>query len=171
MTAVKEYKGVNIYVTQDGVFYCDCIDNSSDFKKATFKSEKLLSIERGIDSYEGSKPEEKYWYEIHEHIPIIKKKQLAGVRGHLPLFKDRTVVNSYSTFYHESIENNPYFAQLVDLQNQVTELRNAAQELYKKESKLREEFSRILDNCKIQKVNVMNYYKNKNKVRNEECKE
>ena len=170
MTAVKEYKGVNIYVTQDGVFYCDCIDNSSDFKKATFKSEKLLSIEKGIDSYEGSKPEEKYWYEIHPHVPVINKKELSGIVGHLPVFKDRTVVNSYSTFYHESIENNPCFAQLIDLQNQVKELRDAAQELYKKESRLREEFSRILDNSKIHRFNVMNYYKNKNKVRNEERK-
>ena len=51
MNLVKEHKGVKIFVSIQGEFYCDANTNSNDYKKKTFVSTKLQSIEKAIDDF------------------------------------------------------------------------------------------------------------------------
>lgn len=49
---VQSYKGVDIYVTPKGEFYCDALNNSSDYESKTFQSRKMEALEKAIDQFE-----------------------------------------------------------------------------------------------------------------------
>ncbi len=76
---VKEYNGVKIYITTEGRFFCDCISNSNDFSKKTFDSEKIQSIEKAIDNFEGESINESYYLLNVYPLSVTKLKAKSRV--------------------------------------------------------------------------------------------
>lgn len=90
MSLVKEYKGVNIYVTLDGEFYCDGINNSNDYRKKTFVSKKMQSIEKAIDDLKGEDIDGNEYYEITPYNNRLKLLKVIKKIGSRVFFDDGT---------------------------------------------------------------------------------
>lgn len=61
MSKIKNYKGINIYVSTDKQVYCDMTNKSSDIKDADIISVSLAVVENIIDDVlELSEINEKY---------------------------------------------------------------------------------------------------------------
>ena len=48
MNLVKEHKGVKIFVSVKGEFYCDANTNSNDYKKKTFVSTNCSQLKKQL---------------------------------------------------------------------------------------------------------------------------
>lgn len=112
---VKEYKGVNIYVSPRGEFYCDAIGNSNDYKNKTFTSTKIISIEKGIDNFTGQEIENgNVYYDILTHNTTIKSLKVVKRVGYRVFFDDGTDTSQQSRryLYPEVIKDSKEFKDL-----------------------------------------------------------
>lgn len=112
---VKEYKGVNIYVSTLGKFYCDAINNSNDYNDKTFISDRLQSIEKAIDKFNGQGIDNgNQFYDIviyNTKINLLKIVKKIGTR----LFFDNgedTSHYSLQRLYPKSVDKTQHFKEI-----------------------------------------------------------
>lgn len=91
---VKSYKGVNIFITTDGEFFCDCINNSNILENKTFNSNKLTSIIKAIDNFKGNQIN-KIFYKLSYYPVKIEKFTATSKVGNRLLFNDGTDSEHY----------------------------------------------------------------------------
>lgn len=147
---VKEYKGVNIYVHNSGVFYCNPTNNSNEFSKHLFKSEKLTSIEKAIDNYVMQDLEEVYIIFSYYDSPFeLKAKRKLG---NLIVFEDDTT---------NKMTNRRYCCKKgevsQDIINKVTNICDKRREIDKQRAALDKESSALHSNL----INILYPYKSK----------
>jgi len=146
---VREYKGVNIFITTDGTFFCDCINNSNILENKTFNSNKLTSIIKAIDSFKGNEINETFYKLNHYPVKIEKFKATSKVGNRL-LFDDGTDSESYSKrgLYKKTISKKEEFKKLLLLEKE-------EQRIYKEKAILEKELKKIRDEAKylISKIN------------------
>lgn len=115
MTKIKNYNGVDIYVSSNGVFYCDPVNNSRDFWEKKFHSEKLASLEKALDNYGGAKIDDGlYYYSFTDGFAMITKLTVISKLGNRLFFNDGTNSASQSrkVLYPSSIESQPEFLEI-----------------------------------------------------------
>lgn len=81
MNLVKEYKGLKIFVSNRGEFYCDVNTNSNDYKKKSFVSTKLQSIEKAIDEFNGQEIDGNRYYDIAVYNTTITPLKIVKCVG------------------------------------------------------------------------------------------
>lgn len=109
-TKIKEFRGINIYLDREGMFYADALNNSSDYDKSTFKSAKLSSIESAITTFEEKVSGNEY-YDIEPYRLIFKKLKVVSSVGKLLFFDDGTNSKNYNrnSLFPLEIENSDMF--------------------------------------------------------------
>ena len=130
---VKEYKGVQIYVNSDGVFYADAKDNSADFNKNTFQSAKITAIETAIDSFKNVIDGGKEFYDIVPSNLIFKKIKVVANVGNLLFFDDGTDTKNWrrKKLYPVDVENFIHFESVKSDIEKAKEIDLQIAELYK----------------------------------------
>jgi hypothetical protein len=146
MTKVKDFQGISIYVTKDGRFYCDVINNSNDFNKKTFDSEKIQSIEKAIKSFEGSEIKDgKQYYSISPyHGTPIQLLTIVKRVGDRLFFDDGTDVSRRGKLYPKEIDTTEHFKQLQSTLTELDEVRGEITKLYEKQRMLTIKSSDVL---------------------------
>lgn len=155
MSLVKEYKGVKIYVSPTGEFYCDVNYNSDNYNSKTFLSTKLQSIERAIDNFEGGKIEEEVYYDINMYIPKITVLKTIRKVGNRIFFDDGTDTSlvSRSKLYHRSISEKLEFKELENIFDKMKENNENIKKIYEENRKLMTLSKSKIDS--LHKVNVI----------------
>lgn len=154
MNLVKEYKGVKIFVSPEGEFYCDTIANSNDYKKKNFSSSKLQSIEKAIDNFKGEEIDGNSYYDILPHINCLKKLKVVRKVGSRLFFNDGTDTSFHSKrqLYPASIEEKQEFKDLQKLLEELNENQEEISRISAIDRKLRERANEIIR--KFSKVTV-----------------
>lgn len=131
MNLVKEYKGVKIFVSHKGEFYCDVNKNTNDYKNKTFVSKKLESLEKAIDDFKKQKIDGKKYYDIIVYNTTIKPLKVVQQVGNRFFFDDGTDTAYYTreTLYPESIDTTQEFKELELLFEQIRETENKVSQL------------------------------------------
>lgn len=126
MSLVKEYKGVKIFVSHKGEFYCDANKNSDNYGNKTFVSNKLKSIEKAIDEFKGQKINGNRYYDITVYNTTITPLKVVQQIGNRFFFDDGTDTAHWSRreLYPESVEEQQEFKDLVLLIGQIKEAQN-----------------------------------------------
>lgn len=121
MNLVKEYKGVKIFVSTLGEFYCDAIKNSNDYKVKTFSSNKLQSIEKAIDDFKGQEIDGNEYYEIESYKSKVTPLKVVRKVGSRLFFNDGTDSSNYSRrhLYPKNVDEKQEFVDLVKLFAQI----------------------------------------------------
>lgn len=134
MSLVKNYRGVDIYVSPEGEFYCDVKFNSSKYHQKTVNSFKLLSIEKAIDGYKGEEIDGNSFYVIEPHSNDFKKIKVIKRIGNRLFFDDETDTSMWSRrdLYDESIENHPCFEEIKKSYDVILENARKIDFLYKR---------------------------------------
>lgn len=135
MQLLKNYKGVDIYVTSEGEFYCNPNNNSKDYNQKIFHSEKFPSIEKAID---GFKNEITNGREVYEIIPYSNKfkllKEVSNL-GKISFFDDGSNSRNNNHLYLKSdLEGKldrimTYLANKKDLEEQAQNLMKSSREI------------------------------------------
>ena len=146
MNLVKEYKGVKIFVSAQGEFYCDAISNSNDYKKKTFVSIKLQSIEKAIDNFQGQEIEGNSYYEIAAYTPTMKLLKIVRQVGDRLFFNDGTDTSNYQRkeLYPKSIDETKEFKDIEVLFEQLKENQKEISKLYEVQKQLTAEVNKKL---------------------------
>lgn len=154
MNLVKEYKGVKIFVSIQGEFYCDAISNSNDYKKKTFASAKLTSIEKAIDDFSGQDLDGNSYYEITTYNQKMSKIKIVKKVGDRLFFDDGTDTSNTSRrlLYHSKIEESPLFQEIKGIFNELAECQQEINKLYKHQTLLKAEAEKKLKNLSKVKV-------------------
>lgn len=157
MSKVKDYKGVTIYVNFDGVFYCDPVKNSPDFKDKVFHSEKMGSVEKAVDNYEGAKLKDgATFYDIQSYNMSITKLKVISHVGSRLFFNDgtnSTQCNRQSLF-PESITDTPTFSQLMANALESNGIKANIKILQAKEALLRTQTEKLISRFSKVKTNM-----------------
>ena len=121
MNLVKEHKGVKIFVSTLGEFYCDVNKNSNDYKVKTFSSNKLSSIEKAIDNFKGQEIDGNEYYEIDVCYSKIKPLKVVRQVGDRLFFDDGTDSSNYSRrhLHPKIVDEKQEFVDLVKLFEQI----------------------------------------------------
>ena len=145
MTTVKEYKGVKILVTDSGKFYCDVTNKSRDFEDATFKSEKLQSIEKAIDEYTPEEIDGNTYYAFGRYSPSITKIKVVKKVGNRCFFNDGTDTSydERKKLYPENTNRYPQFETAKLLQEEYKETVRQIKELYSRQNHLMSKFQEL----------------------------
>lgn len=144
---VKEYKGVKIYITTEGRFFCDCISNSNEFSKKTFDSEKLQSIEKAIDNFEGASVDESYYLLSVYPLSATKLKAKSKV-GNRILFSDGTKSDDWNRRGVKKaslIEDKEEFKKLLNLAELYKELAKEIADLTKQQHDIAKRGKELID--------------------------
>ena len=147
MNQVKEHKGVKIFVSTQGEFYCDANTNSSDYKKKTFVSTKLQSIEKAIDDFKGQEIENgKQYYEIAVYSTLLYPLKIVRQVGNRLFFDDGTDTSNYSrkALYPKSVDETQSFKDLELLFEQLKENQKETNKLNEIQKQLRAEADKKL---------------------------
>lgn len=138
MNLVKEYKGLKIFVSNRGEFYCDVNTNSNDYKKKSFVSTKLQSIEKAIDEFNGQEIDGDRYYDITVYNTTITPLKIVKCVGNRFFFNDGTDTSNYSrkSLYPKSIDEKQEFQDLKVLFEQIKENQKEINELYKIQKQL-----------------------------------
>ena len=130
MNLVKEHKGVKIFVSIQGEFYCDANTNSNDYKKKTFVSTKLQSIEKAIDDFKGQEIDGNIYYDIAVYNTTLTPLRIVRQVGNRLFFDDGTDTSNYSrrNLYPKSIDEKQEFK---DLELLFEKLKDIYQNCYK----------------------------------------
>lgn len=127
---VKEHKGVKIYLNESGMFYCNVVNNTDDFRNKTFESEKLKSIEKAINDHGGIKMiNNDYYYDIDVHLLKITKLTPVKHVGDLIFFDDGRNNMHNKRLYPASIENSEEFKQINNCFNHIKNIGDEIREL------------------------------------------
>ncbi len=154
MNLVKEYKGVKIFITDVGEFYCDAIGNSNDYKKKTFVTAKLQSLEKAIDSFKGQEIEGNRYYDIHVYNTTLTPLRVIRNVGNRLFFDDGTDTSSHSRreLYPKSVDEKQEFKELELIFEQLRENQKEISNLYEVQKKLRAEADKKLKTMSKVKV-------------------
>jgi hypothetical protein len=144
MSLLKEYKCVKIYVSNDGEFYCDVVNNSDNYKVKTFASNKLQSVEKAIDTYQGSEiTDGKEYYDICIHSAKITLLKVVRKIGNRLFFNDGSDTARYNGMYSsrrllfpKSIDTEVPFKALEMIIKKLEENRKETERLYKENREL-----------------------------------
>lgn len=141
MNQVKEYKGVKIFVSTQGEFYCDANTNSSDYKNKTFISTKLQSVEKAIDDFKGQEIDGNRYYDIAVYNRTITPLKIVRQVGNRLFFNDGTDTSNYSrkALYPKSVDETNSFKELKLLFEQLRENQKEVDKLYEIQKQLRAE--------------------------------
>jgi hypothetical protein len=114
MNLVKEHKGVKIFVSIQGEFYCDANLNSNDYKNKTFVSTKLQSIEKAIDDFKGQEIDGNRYYDIAVYNTTLTPLRIVRQVGNRLFFNDGTDTSNYSrkTLYPKNVDEKQEFKDL-----------------------------------------------------------
>ena len=154
MNKVKDYNDVTIYVNRDGKFYCDVNENSNDWAKKTFESDKLPSIEKAINTYQGTKIKGKIYYDIMPWKWTIERLQVVRKTGKRLFFSDKTDTSSWSRkeLYPSSIADRPEFKTLEELLIKGKNLQAQINMLYKEKDVIENQAKAIVRGFRKVKV-------------------
>ena len=154
MNLVKEYKGVKIFVSVQGECYCDVNTNSNDYKKKTFVSTKLQSIEKAIDDFKMQKIDGNRYYDIKVYNTTLTALKIVGRVGNRLFFDDGTDTSDYSrkSLYPKVVDETQEFKDLELLFNKLKENEKEIIKLYEVEKQLRAEADKKLKS--LSKVTV-----------------
>ena len=141
MNLVKEYKGLKIFVSIDGEFYCDVINNSNDYKNKTFASEKLQSIEKAIDNFSGQNVNGNEYYSIQIFNNKIIPLKVTKFVGNRIFFDDGTDSSNglRKLLYPKSIDKTQEFKDIKTILEQIEKNDIEIRNLYEASVKLRKE--------------------------------
>ncbi len=141
MNLVKEHKGVKIFVSIQGEFYCDANTNSNDYKNKTFVSTKLQSIEKAIDDFKGQEIDGKSYYDIAVYNTTLTPLKVIRQVGSRLFFDDGTDTSNFSrkALYPNSINEKQEFKDLEIIFEQLRENQKEINKLYEIQKKLRVE--------------------------------
>lgn len=139
MNLVKEHNGVKIFVSVEGEFYCDVITNSDDYKNKTFVSEKLQSIEKVIDNFQGQEIYGNKYYDINVYSATLKLLQVIKKIGNRLFFDDGTDSANWSrkNLYPESVDKKQEFKDLELLFEQLKKNQKEINKLLETQRQLR----------------------------------
>ncbi len=139
MNQVKEYNGVKIFVSTQGEFYCDVITNSSDYKKKTFASTKLQSIEKAIDDFKGQEIDGNQYYDITVYNTTLTPLKVVRQVGSRLFFNDGTDTSNQSrkSLYPKNIDQKQEFNDIQNLFEQLKESQKEINKLYEIQKQLR----------------------------------
>lgn len=121
---VKNYKGLDIYVTEDGMFYSN-IDNNPDHKKANYTSFDMPSILESIDSI-NTRNFINTFIEIDPWAKSIRKVKTTGIFENIMIFfKDGNKRHKMTIddLYSVDVENDPKYKLAKQLVKEVSEIR------------------------------------------------
>lgn len=154
MNLVKEHKGVKIFVSIQGEFYCDANTNSNDYKKKTFVSTKLQSIEKAIDDFKGQEIDGNRYYDIAAHNITLTPLRIVRQVGNRLFFDDGTDTSNYSrkSLYPKLVDEKQEFKDLELLFEQLKENQKEINKLYDIQKQLRAEADKKLR--RLSKVTV-----------------
>ena len=146
MNLVKEYKGVKIFVSTQGEFYCDANTNSNDYKKKTFVSTKLQSIEKAIDDFKGQEIDGNRYYDIVVYNNTLIPLRVVRRVGNRLFFDDGTDTsnNSRRYLYPKGIDEKQEFKDLELLFDKLKENQKEINALYEMQKQLRLEADKKL---------------------------
>ena len=146
MNLVKEHKGVKIFVSIQGEFYCDANTNSNDYKKKTFASTKLQSIEKAIDDFKGQEVDGNRYYDIAVYNTTLTPLRIVRQVGNRLFFDDETDTSNYSrkSLYPKVVDEKQEFKDLESLFEQLKENQKEINKLYEIQKQLRAEADKKL---------------------------
>jgi hypothetical protein len=146
MNLVKEYKGVKIFVSVQGEFYCDANTNSNDYKKKTFVSTRLQSIEKAIDDFKGQEIDGDRYYDINVYYTTLTPLKVVRQIGNRLFFDDGTDTSSYSrrSLYPKTVDEKQEFKDLELLFDQLKENQKEINKLREIQKQLRAEADKKL---------------------------
>ena len=141
MNLVKEHKGVKIFVSIQGEFYCDANTNSNDYKKKTFVSTKLQSIEKAIDDFKGQEIDGNRYYDIVVYNTTLTPLKVVRQVGNRLFFDDGTdtIKHSRRILYPKSIDEKQEFKDLKLIFEKLKENQKEINNLYEIQKQLRAE--------------------------------
>lgn len=150
---VKDYRGIKIFVYIDGTFYCN-MDHYPDYKKKTFQSNKLASIEKAIDEYHEKVVDGSIYYDIVSYIPRIHRLKVIGKVGSRLFFDDGTSSMSHNRqkMYPKDIETTAGFLKLKALFDDITANKLEINRLNQENTALMAEANKITS--KLKKIEV-----------------
>ena len=149
MILIKEYKGVKIYVSTDGEFYCNPSTNSNELKNKTFGSTKLPSIEKAIDEFTGTPIENgNTYYDIPFYYYNPKPLKVVKQIGTRLFFDDGTdsSMSSRKSLYPKSIDETKDFQKIKELSEEIDSIQKEINALTDKQHQLRTEADKKLKN-------------------------
>ena len=146
MNLVKEYKGVKIFVSIKGEFYCNVNTNSNDYKNKTFVSIKLQSIEKAIDDFKGQEIDGNRYYDIAVYNTTLTPLRIVRQVGTRLFFDDGTDTSNYSrkSLYPKSVDEKQEFKDFELLFEQLKENQKEINKLYEIQKQLRAEADKKL---------------------------
>jgi hypothetical protein len=146
MSLVKEYKGVKIFVSEQGEFYCDAIGNSNQYQNKTFSSTKLQSIEKAIDEFKGQEIDGNEYYDITVYNSTLTHLKIISKVGNRLFFNDGTDTSiiSRKTLYPKSVDEKQEFCDLVLLFERIKENQKEISKLSEIQKQLRYEADKKL---------------------------
>jgi hypothetical protein len=146
MNLVKEHKGVKIFVSIQGEFYCDANTNSNDYKKKTFVSTKLQSIEKAIDDLKGQEIDGNRYYYIVVYNTTLTPLRIVRQVGDRLFFDDGTDTSDYSrkSLYPKVVDEKQEFNDLELLFEQLKENQKEINNLHEVQKQLRAEADKKL---------------------------
>lgn len=136
---VKELQGVNIYLNKDGLFYSDLSGNSSEFRDANVKSDKLKSVEKAIKEFTSSEYIGSKYY-ILGYCCYLKELTVVGGRLNYLVFNDGTNSTMYRNLVEESELNMEEYNYANEISKEYSSITVEIRELHLKNVALREEF-------------------------------
>lgn len=143
MQLLKNYKGVDIYVTSKGEFYCNPNNNSKDYKQKIFHSEKLPSIEKAIDGYKNQITNGREVYEIILYSNKCKLLKEVSNLGKISFFDDGSNSRNNNHLYLKSDLNEKLDLIITTLKDK-QDLEEQAQTLLKASRIMQDQISDIL---------------------------
>lgn len=171
MAKVKDYKGVTIYVQEHtGEFYCDVVNNSSNYKDKTYNSAKLSSLEKAITNHsEGVVMDGEVFYEVYTFRMTCKRLKVIRVVGNRVFFNDGTdsLMEARKHLYSEQdLKVNHYdvFKTLEENNAKYAELQKQINVLAKQMSEIQKETDKMFSNTKsLKKTTIAKEIGNKSK--------
>jgi hypothetical protein len=140
---VTEYNSINIYITPNGKFYCDTVNNSSDYSNKQFESDKLPSIKKAIDNFDGNKTSEKH-YKFETYYCKVTEMLQVSSKGKIKIFDDGTNFNtgSYNSnkLIPESEIDSTILFKLLAIENEYNDLTNQLKDINEKMKQTRIDF-------------------------------
>ena len=135
---VKNYKGIDIYITPNGEFYADFYGNSGEYHRRTINSKKMSSIEKAIDDF-GSEKIDKIYYQPDTFQVKIKEIRVIGKIGSVLILNDGTKTAHGFTALDESSPIE-IINKMEELEKEFDEKKQQIQSLIKESDLIRAKF-------------------------------
>lgn len=126
MSPVTVYNGIEIYLTEDGEFYCNPDTNSSNYDDAKLIYTKLSGIKEYIDECYGTRiTNGNRYYVISVSNTLIRLVQIVRQYNGNLYFDDGTDTDHYYSMrmlYPEHVDKQPEFTDLKIILDEIKEI-------------------------------------------------